>query len=111
MRIRVLHTLIDEVDEIEVLRGLAEGSRLVPTMFAILATPYLCFTCELQEHADRGGAQRSGAWRIVAESAKHVRGHHSECKHAESHDAHRAGAHNANVKYKYMSRARGNSEL
>jgi hypothetical protein len=38
MRIRVVHALIDEVDGIEVLRGLAEGSRLVPTMFAILAT-------------------------------------------------------------------------
>ena len=43
MRIRVVHALIDEVDGIEVLRGLAEGSRLVPTMFAILAAPYLCF--------------------------------------------------------------------
>ena len=46
MRIRVVHALIDEVDGIEVLRGLAEGSRLVPTMFAILAAPYLCFACE-----------------------------------------------------------------
>ena len=42
MRIRVIHAHIDEVDGIEVLRGLAEGSRLVPTMFAILAAPYLC---------------------------------------------------------------------
>ena len=63
MRIRVVHALIDsdEVDGIEVLRGLAEGSRLVPTMFAILAAPYLCFACERQEHAHRGVAQRSGA--------------------------------------------------
>ena len=62
MRIRVVHALIDEVDGIEVLRGLAEGSRLVSTMFAILAAaPYLCFACERQEHAHRGVAQRSGA--------------------------------------------------
>ena len=61
MRIRVVHALIDEVDGIEVLRGLAEGSRLVPTMFAILAAPYLCFACERQEYAHRGVAQRSGA--------------------------------------------------
>ena len=54
MRIRVIHAHIDEVDGIEVLRGLAEGSRLVPTMFAILAAPYLCFACERQEHAHRG---------------------------------------------------------
>jgi hypothetical protein len=73
MRIRVVHTLVDGVDGIEVLRGLAEGSRLVPTMFEILAAPYPCFACELQEHADRGGSQRSGAWRIVAEGASMYR--------------------------------------
>ena len=39
-RIGCPHALIDEVDGIEVLRGLAEGSRLVPTMFAILAANF-----------------------------------------------------------------------
>ena len=31
---------------------------------------------------------------------KHVQGQHVKCKHAESHDAQRSGAHKANVKYK-----------
>ena len=37
---------------------------------------------------------------------KHVQGQHVKCKHAESHDAHRSGAHKANVEYKpeYMSK-------
>ena len=37
---------------------------------------------------------------------KHVHGQHVKCKHAESHDAHRSGAHKANVEYKpeYMSK-------
>ena len=43
---------------------------------------------------------------------KHVQGQHVKCKHAESHDAHRSGAHKANVKYKpkYMSRVTVMSE-
>ena len=38
---------------------------------------------------------------------KHVQGQHVKCKHAESHDAHRSGAHKANVEYKpeYMSKS------
>lgn len=37
---------------------------------------------------------------------KHVHGQHVKCKHTESHDAHRSGAHKANVEYKpkYMSK-------
>ena len=65
MRIRVVHALIDEVDGIEVLRGLAEGSRLVPTMFAILAAPYLCFACERQEYAhlvSHSAAAHDASW-------------------------------------------------
>ena len=43
---------------------------------------------------------------------KHVHGQHVKCKHTESHDAHRSGAHKANVKYKpkYMSRVTVMSE-
>ena len=43
---------------------------------------------------------------------KHVQGQHVKCKHAESHDAHRSGAHKTNVKYKpkYMSRVTVMSE-
>jgi len=37
MRIRVLHPLITARNEVEVLRGLPEGSRLSPTLFAIFA--------------------------------------------------------------------------
>jgi hypothetical protein len=37
MRVRVLHALIAARDEVEVLRGLKEGSRLSPTLFAIFA--------------------------------------------------------------------------
>jgi len=37
MRIRILHPLIMASSEVEVLRGLPEGSRLSPTFFAIFA--------------------------------------------------------------------------
>jgi hypothetical protein len=37
MRIRVLHPLIASRNEVEVLRGLPEGSRLTPTLFATFA--------------------------------------------------------------------------
>ena len=35
VRVRVLHALIDHKDEVEILRGLPEGSRLNPTLFGI----------------------------------------------------------------------------
>jgi hypothetical protein len=35
VRVRVLHALIDPTDEVEILRGLPEGSRLSPTLFGI----------------------------------------------------------------------------
>jgi len=34
-RVRVLHALIDQKYEVQVLRGLPEGSRLSPTLFGI----------------------------------------------------------------------------
>ena len=37
MRIRVLHALIEDGDEVDILRGLPEGSRLSPTLFGICA--------------------------------------------------------------------------
>jgi len=38
VRIRVLHALIEEGDEVDIFHGLAEGSRLSPTLFGICAT-------------------------------------------------------------------------
>jgi len=35
VRVRVLHALIDQNDEVDILRGLPEGSRLSPTLFDI----------------------------------------------------------------------------
>jgi len=37
VRIRVLHALIQDSDEVDILRGLPEGSRLSPTLFGICA--------------------------------------------------------------------------
>jgi len=37
VRIRVLHALITAGDEVDILRGLPEGSRLSPTLFGICA--------------------------------------------------------------------------
>ena len=37
MRIRVLHALIEEGAEVNILHGLPEGSRLSPTLFGICA--------------------------------------------------------------------------
>jgi len=37
VRIRVLHALIEASDEVDILRGLTEGSRLSPTLFEICA--------------------------------------------------------------------------
>jgi len=37
VRIRVLHALIDDGDGVDILRGLPEGSRLIPTLFGICA--------------------------------------------------------------------------
>jgi hypothetical protein len=37
VRIRILHSLIAEDDEVEILKGLQEGSRLSPTLFGIFA--------------------------------------------------------------------------
>ena len=37
VRVRVLHALIDQTDEVEILCGLPEGSRLSPTIFGICA--------------------------------------------------------------------------
>jgi len=42
MRIRVLHPLIASRNEVEVLRGLPEGSRLTPTLFATFAADLIC---------------------------------------------------------------------
>jgi len=35
VRVRVLHALIDQNDQVDILRGLPEGSRLSPTLFGI----------------------------------------------------------------------------
>jgi len=37
VRVWVLHALIEQKDEVEILRGLPEGSRLSPTSFGIYA--------------------------------------------------------------------------
>ena len=37
MRIRVLYALIEASDEVDILRGLTEGSRLSPTLLGICA--------------------------------------------------------------------------
>ena len=37
-RVRVLHALVVQKDEVEILRGLPEGSRLSPTLFGICVT-------------------------------------------------------------------------
>ena len=37
VRIRVFHTLIEDGDEVDILRGLPEGSRLSPTLFGMYA--------------------------------------------------------------------------
>jgi len=35
VRVRVLHALIDQIDEVDILRGLPEGSQLSPNLFGI----------------------------------------------------------------------------
>ena len=38
VRVRVLHTLLDQNDEVDILRGLPEGNRLNPSLFGICVT-------------------------------------------------------------------------